>query len=586
MGRNVGKLTELLNVPMDVFFEIASHLYPVDILQLARTSRQLRTMLLSRASRHMWIAARKNISPPPPDPPEYVSEPEYAYLLFERFCMLCGAGRAVNVHYAGRARLCRGCWAANVKKGNRIAKDMGYSIHKDKETIKLIANMLPVANRDNLERWGVHLESVNQSPTATFYEPDFVEVVEQFRQITPALRDKNALEKFIEERKRFTLERLNFRRVTITWYGEWLSKKEAVGAEAGSERSTAIEEKLRELGYEPKDYPEDYDHEWFQMVNQPRKLTPRIWNAIRPKMVAILEKERERREEVARYQRWDKRRAELRRHYEKFLQTDRDHDMDKRTMPNSRYALLLPCMAALLVSEEPPAPITEEQFKAVEGAICAEAEKYRIKARAYMAAIFREECAVWAWGGELPSKLSALLEGKGKGEQVSAFPGRLNLYMDGPGAPEHPDADSDLALLNSPYALFSCMIGYDHMREHYSHIGILEHWQVAHSDRPWSMLVRNADNVHVMLRVLEAIGADEDITQADLDAVVRSGRPVCTCGEDPSPQYESRPKYLALHDLIKHLHVPSAQPGVWSSDMPEADLTCEAVKILHRITFE
>ena len=45
-------------------------------------------MLLSRTSRHVWINARKNIMPPPPDPPEYVSEPKYAYLLFERFCMV------------------------------------------------------------------------------------------------------------------------------------------------------------------------------------------------------------------------------------------------------------------------------------------------------------------------------------------------------------------------------------------------------------------------------------------------------------------------------------------------------------------
>ncbi|KAI0747657.1 hypothetical protein C8Q80DRAFT_689085 [Daedaleopsis nitida] len=576
-GRNVGKLTELLNVPMDVFFEITSHLYPVDILQLARTSRHLRTMLLSRASRHMWIAARKNISPPPPDPPEYVSEPEYAYLLFERFCMLCGAGRAVNVHYAGRARLCRGCWAANVKKGNRIAKDMGYSIHKDKETIKLIANMLPVANRDNLDRWGVHLEAVNQSPTATFYEPDFVEVVEQFRQITPALGDENTLEKFIEERKKFTLERLNFRRVTITWYGKWLSKKEAVSAEAGSERGTAIEEKLRELGYEPKDYPEAYDHEWFQMLNQPRKLTPRIWNAIRPKMVAILEKERERREEIAHYQRWDKRRVELCCHYETFLKTDSDHDLDKRTMPNSRDALSLPSMDTLLTSEEPTAPISEEQFKAIEGAIRTEAEKRRITARATLAAIFRQSCSRWAMGG-LPPKLSALLEGEGQSGNGLRLP---HLYMGA--APENPDAD--LALLSSPYALFCCMT-YDH-QEHYSYIGFLEHWQTPHPDTPWYRFARtDTENIHVIPRLLEAIGADEDITQAELDALVRSGRPVCSCGEDPFPQYESRPKYLALHELINHLYVPAVHQGVWSSDMPKVDLTCEAAKVLHRITFE
>ena len=51
-------------------------------------------MLLSRTARHVWINARRNVMPPPPDPPEYLSEPKYAYLLFERFCMVCFRLRA------------------------------------------------------------------------------------------------------------------------------------------------------------------------------------------------------------------------------------------------------------------------------------------------------------------------------------------------------------------------------------------------------------------------------------------------------------------------------------------------------------
>lgn len=66
--------------------QIASHLHPLDVLQLSRVSNELRSMLLSRQSRHIWIAARKNIEPPFPDIEMAISEPKLAHLLFEQVC--------------------------------------------------------------------------------------------------------------------------------------------------------------------------------------------------------------------------------------------------------------------------------------------------------------------------------------------------------------------------------------------------------------------------------------------------------------------------------------------------------------------
>lgn len=66
--------------------QIASHLHPLDILQLSRVSNELRAMLLSRNSRHIWTAARKNMDPPFPDIVVTISEPKLAHLLFEHIC--------------------------------------------------------------------------------------------------------------------------------------------------------------------------------------------------------------------------------------------------------------------------------------------------------------------------------------------------------------------------------------------------------------------------------------------------------------------------------------------------------------------
>ncbi|TFK78431.1 hypothetical protein K466DRAFT_560510 [Polyporus arcularius HHB13444] len=296
-GRNVGKLILVLNVPMDIFFEITAHLDPIDILQLARVSKDLRAMLLSRTSRHIWIATRKNVSPPPPDCPESLSEPRYAYLLFERFCMLCGAGRAVNVHYAGLARLCRECWKRDVRKACTLAKDI--AVDKDKVLLKVVPTLLPQATRDNLERHAPDVPDVNQTQYSFFFRPIFIEVVEQYRVLCRSQNwNQEPMRNFIEERKRWTLERLNFRKELIRWQAQVSSQRADAEEVAEEERVSAIIEKLRELGYEPTDFP-TADEEWDQMMNQPRKLTSRIWTTIHLKLVACLERERARREQEA-----------------------------------------------------------------------------------------------------------------------------------------------------------------------------------------------------------------------------------------------------------------------------------------------
>lgn len=68
--------------------KIVSHLKPLDILQLARTSIAFRNMLMSRTSRHIWIASRRNVVPKLPDCPADISEPMYASLVFERTCQV------------------------------------------------------------------------------------------------------------------------------------------------------------------------------------------------------------------------------------------------------------------------------------------------------------------------------------------------------------------------------------------------------------------------------------------------------------------------------------------------------------------
>lgn len=55
----------------------------MDLVNLSRTSKALRRLLMSRKSMWVWIAARRNTGVTgAPDPPEDMSEPAWALLLF------------------------------------------------------------------------------------------------------------------------------------------------------------------------------------------------------------------------------------------------------------------------------------------------------------------------------------------------------------------------------------------------------------------------------------------------------------------------------------------------------------------------
>jgi hypothetical protein len=97
-----GRLAELLNMPIDVLFEVRKcyytlnchlleksqifgHLHPLDVLNLARVTKDFRRILMHRSSSSVWKAARANVNGLPDCPPE-MSEPQWAHLAFYQYC--------------------------------------------------------------------------------------------------------------------------------------------------------------------------------------------------------------------------------------------------------------------------------------------------------------------------------------------------------------------------------------------------------------------------------------------------------------------------------------------------------------------
>jgi len=68
--------------------QVSVYLEPLDLLRLARSTRGLNDILMSRHSRLIWRTAR-TYYPGLPGCPADLSEPEYARLVFERDCHVC-----------------------------------------------------------------------------------------------------------------------------------------------------------------------------------------------------------------------------------------------------------------------------------------------------------------------------------------------------------------------------------------------------------------------------------------------------------------------------------------------------------------
>ncbi|KAF7977023.1 hypothetical protein HWV62_4974 [Athelia sp. TMB] len=103
-----GKLANLLEMPLDVLYEIFENLAPLDLLHLARTTKALRSVLLNKSATTVWKMARRSVKDFPEIPSD-MSEPAYANLAFDTHCHNCLTRGVPDVRWALRVRYCKKC---------------------------------------------------------------------------------------------------------------------------------------------------------------------------------------------------------------------------------------------------------------------------------------------------------------------------------------------------------------------------------------------------------------------------------------------------------------------------------------------
>ncbi|KAJ4471887.1 hypothetical protein C8J55DRAFT_155516 [Lentinula edodes] len=263
------------DVPMDVIIEIFGHLDPGDLLHLARTSRDLRDILMSKSSEGIWRAARRNVEGLPPLPSD-LNEPQYAHLLFEPYCHICRYPRRCdNVLWNFRMRACKKCVLATFPS----PQDPDYT--KGQPRGWILGGILPI-------------EIISLKKGHHYGHFGSCEIMERFKTEYEALQT--------EEDRKAWIVRKECERKMVREHGrlceQWL--KERLGNRADelsairSERKESILIRLGEIGWREEaekilSGPSSRDNfSKHKLVKQSKKLTAHGWNSIKHELVKLL----------------------------------------------------------------------------------------------------------------------------------------------------------------------------------------------------------------------------------------------------------------------------------------------------------
>ncbi|KDR81922.1 hypothetical protein GALMADRAFT_240234 [Galerina marginata CBS 339.88] len=121
-----GILKQLVEMPLDVLFEIFGRLEPLDLLHLSRTTKELRALLMSRSSMSIWKQSRSNI-PGLPECPLDLTEPQYANLAFGKSCHFCHRSLGtMHTAWSARVRACTKCLDDRFSARISYGSNQGY----------------------------------------------------------------------------------------------------------------------------------------------------------------------------------------------------------------------------------------------------------------------------------------------------------------------------------------------------------------------------------------------------------------------------------------------------------------------------
>ncbi|KAG9023860.1 hypothetical protein FRB95_012392 [Tulasnella sp. JGI-2019a] len=297
-------------LPLDVVYEVLWWLQPIDLLRLARSTKTLRSHLMSKVSLSVWKASRENVIGGTPECPEYMSEPAFARLLFANECFICGklgrgspgSEQGCPVYWEVQMRCCPNCLDTSFIAATFVDKRF-----QEMENIKLVVELLPFARK------GQYWRKIRCYYIPAIYEMGAAIEDHENQILARVLGAQDAFEKFKVTQKTKVAAMLK----DAPEFDMWHRKHERLirdrNRELRAERREVFMTKLLAEGHHANDVAAA-----FGSFSAGDPLTENGWTAIRPKVDRSLARFKRERLKLARASLLDRRRevviSILRRH--------------------------------------------------------------------------------------------------------------------------------------------------------------------------------------------------------------------------------------------------------------------------------
>ncbi|KAI0089520.1 hypothetical protein BDY19DRAFT_108541 [Irpex rosettiformis] len=275
-----GMLFQMLEMPLDVIMEICVHLQTKDMLHLSRLTKDFRAFFTSRSTQPIWKAARLNV-PRLPSCPDDLTELAYAHLLFDPSCHNCPSRNCHSVYWGCRVRLCKKCY-------NELSVSLDYRSRQnyhlyDHTTIRLLNDQDTVS---------VLVPPLGEPSWADANWIQYRPLLDKFV-LTWKATPEESRDQLIKKQVHSTVAIVNTVPALRKWYDDFRRSRADELEDIREARRDAIIENLKKDGWGPEvEYMSDTSDEQRFMdlpgVWKPQALTPRIWNAIRGRIIELM----------------------------------------------------------------------------------------------------------------------------------------------------------------------------------------------------------------------------------------------------------------------------------------------------------
>lgn len=260
-----GRLSGLLDISLDIVFEIFGNLHPLDLLRISRISKEFRNLLMHKSSRHIWKSSLSSVVPTLPPCAPGMTEPQWVSLVFDTTCYVCQK-TARKADWGLFIRICNKCAKSHLGSG------MLFSPESEKTDFMSLIPTRRDAAKPYRKVW-------------------FKKELESIKTKCNAIQGAEEKRKFVEDRKELVSSLKEHTTLCEAWAETIAESRSSELADLKEERFAAITAKLISLGWGMElDNIQDPDSlRSHKHVKQPNPLTERTWKTIKPDLLIFME---------------------------------------------------------------------------------------------------------------------------------------------------------------------------------------------------------------------------------------------------------------------------------------------------------